>query len=85
MMLGLGEERSEVESVMRTLVSDASVDVLTLGQYLQPNADHLPVARFVHPDEFRELAQYGSQMGFRHVAAGPLVRSSYHASSQVPV
>ncbi len=85
MMLGLGEDRSEVESVMQTLVSNSSVDVLTLGQYLQPTADHLPVARFVHPDEFRELALRGSQMGFRHVEAGPLVRSSYHASSQVPV
>src|SRR5262245_49495156 len=85
MMLGLGEERSEVESAMETLVSTAGVDVLTLGQYLQPTADHLPVARFVHPEEFRELARRGSQLGFRHVEAGPLVRSSYHASSQVPV
>ncbi len=85
MMLGLGENRDEVESVMRQLVSDAGVDVLTLGQYLQPTAEHLPVARFVHPDEFRDLARRGSQMGFRHVEAGPLVRSSYHASSQVPV
>jgi lipoic acid synthetase len=85
MMLGLGEERSEVESVMRTLVSEARVDVLTLGQYLQPTREHLPVVRFVHPDEFQELARKGSQMGFRHVEAGPLVRSSYHAASQVPV
>jgi lipoic acid synthetase len=83
MMLGLGEELEEVESVMRQLVSEASVDILTLGQYLQPTADHLPVARFVHPDEFRRLAASGSQMGFRHVEAGPLVRSSYHASSHV--
>jgi lipoic acid synthetase len=83
MMLGLGEELEEVESVMRQLVLEASVDILTLGQYLQPTADHLPVARFVHPDEFRRLAASGSQMGFRHVEAGPLVRSSYHASSQV--
>jgi lipoyl synthase len=85
MMLGLGEEREEVEMVMRRLVSEAAVDVLTLGQYLQPTVEHLPVARFVHPDEFRELAKRGTQMGFRHVEAGPLVRSSYHASSQVPV
>jgi lipoic acid synthetase len=84
MMLGLGEETEEVEAAMRLLVSDASVDILTLGQYLQPTAEHLPVARFVHPDEFRRLAASGSQMGFRHVEAGPLVRSSYHASSQVP-
>ena len=83
MMLGLGEETEEAEAAMR-VVSDASVDILTLGQYLQPTAEHLPVARFVHPDEFRRLAASGSQMGFRHVEAGPLVRSSYHASSQVP-
>ncbi|HJS75044.1 MAG TPA: lipoyl synthase [Vicinamibacteria bacterium] len=84
MMLGLGEETEEVEAVMRHLVSDASVDILTLGQYLQPTAEHLAVVRFVHPDEFRRLAASGTQMGFRHVEAGPLVRSSYHASSQVP-
>lgn len=81
LMLGLGEETSEVEDVMRDMV-EASVDVLTLGQYLQPTRDHLPVERFVHPDEFQELAQRGRAMGFRHVEAGPLVRSSYHAASQ---
>jgi len=85
MMLGLGESRAEVEAVMRELVGRAAVDVLTLGQYLQPTPDHLPVARFVHPDEFRELARLGGEMGFRHVEAGPLVRSSYHAANQVPV
>jgi lipoic acid synthetase len=85
MMLGLGEELDEVEWVMRTLALEARVEVLTLGQYLQPTREHLPVERFVHPDEFRELAKKGSQMGFQHVEAGPLVRSSYHASSQVPV
>ncbi|HEX9725433.1 MAG TPA: lipoyl synthase [Vicinamibacteria bacterium] len=85
MMLGLGESVAEVEAVMRGLASDAAVDVLTLGQYLQPTPDHLPVVRFVHPDEFRELARCGMEMGFRHVEAGPLVRSSYHAANQVPV
>ncbi len=85
MMLGLGENEAEVEVVMRELASRAAVEVFTLGQYLQPTPDHLPVVRFVHPDEFRELARIGREMGFRHVEAGPLVRSSYHAANQVPV
>jgi len=85
MMLGLGESTAEVVAVMRELASDAAVDVLTLGQYLQPTPEHLPVVRFVHPDEFRELARRGREIGFRHVEAGPLVRSSYHAANQVPV
>ncbi len=85
MMLGLGEGAPEVEEVMRELVRTAAVDVMTLGQYLQPTPQHLPVGRFVHPDEFRELARRGMEMGFRHVEAGPLVRSSYHASGQLPV
>jgi len=84
MMLGLGESTDEVEAVMRELTSGASVDVLTLGQYLQPTPEHLPVVRFVHPAEFRELALRGREIGFRHVEAGPLVRSSYHAANQVP-
>ncbi len=85
MMLGLGESANEVEAVMLELASDAGVEVLTLGQYLQPTPEHLPVVRFVHPDEFRELARRGMEMGIRHVEAGPLVRSSYHAANQVPV
>lgn len=84
LMLGLGEELVEVEDVMRELVEDAGVDVFTIGQYLQPTRDHLPVMRFVHPDEFRELAKKGRELGFRHVEAGPLVRSSYHAASHIP-
>jgi lipoic acid synthetase len=56
--------------------------ILTLGQYLQPTPDHLPVERFVHPDEFAEYKQLGEQMGFKHVESGPLVRSSYHAFEQ---
>lgn len=84
-MLGLGEEPDEVTAVMRDLVREAQVDILTLGQYLQPTLEHLPVERFVHPDEFRELAREGMAIGLRHVEAGPLVRSSYHAANQVPV
>jgi lipoic acid synthetase len=84
LMLGLGEETVEVLEVMRDMVG-ARVDVLTLGQYLQPTREHLPVERFVPPDEFRELALRGRAIGFRHVEAGPLVRSSYHAANQVPV
>jgi lipoic acid synthetase len=82
-MVGLGESTEEILGAMRELSSDAHVDILTIGQYLQPTKDHLPVERFVHPDEFRELARRGMSMGFRHVEAGPLVRSSYHAANQV--
>ncbi len=84
-MLGLGEQREEVRAVMKELVREARVDILTIGQYLQPTLDHLPVERFVPPDEFRELAREGMAIGLRHVEAGPLVRSSYHAANQVPV
>jgi lipoic acid synthetase len=83
-MLGLGESFDEVEAVMRELVDDAGVDVFTIGQYLQPTKEHLPVERFVHPDEFQSLAERGRAIGFRHVEAGPLVRSSYHAANQIP-
>ena len=82
MMLGLGEETSEVLAVMRDLV-ERRVDILTLGQYLRPSAWHLEVARYVHPDEFSELARIGELMGFAHVEAGPLVRSSYRADRQL--
>jgi lipoic acid synthetase len=82
MMLGLGEEIPEVLAVMRDLV-ERDVDILTLGQYLRPTEWHLPVARFVHPDEFAELARLGEAMGFAHVEAGPLVRSSYRADRQL--
>ncbi len=81
-MLGLGEPREELLNVMRDL-SALRVDILTLGQYLQPSKDHLPVHRYVHPDEFRELHDIGIEMGFRIVEAGPLVRSSYHAERHV--
>jgi lipoic acid synthetase len=78
MMLGIGERTEEVVEVMRDLRS-VNCDILTLGQYLQPTRDHLPVDRFVHPDEFHMLKLKGLEMGFRHVESGPLVRSSYHA------
>jgi len=81
MMLGLGEEKEEVLATMRELAAQGT-DILTLGQYLQPTRDHLPVARFVHPAEFAEYKRLGEQMGFKHVEAGPLVRSSYHAFDQ---
>ncbi len=81
MMLGLGETRSEVLSTMETL-AEQQVDILTLGQYLQPTREHLPIVRFAHPDEFAEYKRLGGQMGFRHVESGPLVRSSYHAFEQ---
>ncbi len=81
LMLGLGETREEVEVVMQDM-RDHDVNMLTLGQYLQPSADHHPVMRFVHPDEFNELKVVGEAMGFSHVASGPMVRSSYHADQQ---
>ncbi len=81
LMLGLGESLDEVLQAMRDL-RDHGVDMLTLGQYLQPSRHHLPVARFVHPDEFERLREEGVAMGFGQVASGPMVRSSYHADQQ---
>jgi lipoyl synthase len=81
-ILGLGETTEEVLATMRDLRT-VDVDILTLGQYLRPSNDHLPLDRYYTPQEFRELAQAGRAMGFRHVEAGPLVRSSYHAWEQV--
>lgn len=82
LMLGLGEEHEEIVAVMRDLV-DHGVDILTLGQYLQPTSRHLPVVRYYHPDEFKSLKALGESLGIHHVEAGPLVRSSYHADEQV--
>jgi len=82
LMVGLGEEREELLAVMADLVA-VGCQVLTIGQYLQPTARHLPVARYYHPDEFAELARGGRRLGFRQVESGPLVRSSYHAESQI--
>jgi lipoyl synthase len=80
LMLGLGETREEVISVMRDLHAH-KVDILTLGQYLRPSAKHLPILRYVPVEEFAEYKRLGLDMGFSHVEAGPLVRSSYHADS----
>ncbi|MEX0618460.1 MAG: lipoyl synthase [Pseudohongiellaceae bacterium] len=81
LMLGLGETIDEVKAVLRDL-HQHQVEMITLGQYLQPSRDHLKVERFVHPDEFDLLREYGESLGFKHVASGPLVRSSYHADKQ---
>lgn len=81
-MLGLGETKEEVVQSMEDLVA-VGVDVLTLGQYLQPTRKHLPVQRFVHPDEFKELREIGYELGFDYVESGPLVRSSYHSERHV--
>ena len=80
LMLGLGELESEVLAVMQDL-RDHHVDILTLGQYLRPSAKHLPLLRYIEPQEFARYKQAGMEMGFAHVEAGPLVRSSYHADA----
>jgi lipoic acid synthetase len=82
LMLGLGETTEEIVEVMSDLRS-VSCDILTLGQYLQPSREHLPVDRYVHPDEFAMLKERGISMGFLHVESGPLVRSSYHAAMHI--
>lgn len=82
LMVGLGETVEEIYETIDDL-ANAKVDVITIGQYLQPTAKHLPVARFVHPDEFKAFKEYALKKGFRHVESGPLVRSSYHAEKHV--
>jgi lipoic acid synthetase len=79
LMLGIGESRTETLQAMKDL-RDVGVDFLTIGQYLQPSKKHLKVEKFMHPDEFDELALQGDKMGFEYVASGPLVRSSYKAA-----
>jgi len=81
LMLGLGETLEEVEATMRDMRAHG-IAMLTLGQYLQPSAHHLPVQRYVTPQEFDALRECGEQLGFTHIAAGPMVRSSYHADLQ---
>lgn len=81
-MLGLGEKKEEVIQTMSDL-KNSGVDVITIGQYLQPTKKHLPVVRFVHPDEFKEYKEIGYQMGIDYVESGPLVRSSYHSEKHV--
>ena len=82
-MLGLGEREDEVLTAMDDLL-EHNVTVLTLGQYLRPSAKHLPVVDYIHPDQFDHLKSIAEKKGFRHVASGPLVRSSYHASDFKP-
>lgn len=82
LIVGMGETTEEAREVLRDLRS-VDCDIMTIGQYLQPTKEHLPVARFYHPDEFAALKEEGLALGFRHVESGPLVRSSYHAEQQV--
>jgi lipoic acid synthetase len=82
MILGMGETNEEIIAVMRDLRA-VDVDILTLGQYLRPSDGHIPLDRYVTPDDFRRLHEIGMELGFRHVESGPLVRSSYHAWEQV--
>jgi len=81
LMVGVGETNEEIIEVMKDLRAH-NVNMITIGQYLQPSRDHLPVDRFVTPDEFAEFETLAKEMGFSHVASGPLVRSSYHADLQ---
>jgi lipoic acid synthetase len=81
-MVGLGETMDEIKATMRDLRS-WGVDILTVGQYLQPSRMHLPIERYYTPDEFAEIREYGLEIGFLWVESGPLVRSSYHAAQQV--
>ena len=81
-MLGLGEKRDEVIQTIKDLF-DNGCDVVTIGQYLQPTTKHLPVQRFVHPDEFAEYKEIGYSIGLDYIESGPLVRSSYHSERHV--
>jgi lipoyl synthase len=82
-MVGLGEEGAEIEETIRAIRASGT-DILTVGQYLRPSADHLPVLRYYAPEEFEALRAFALDLGFMHVESGPLVRSSYHAESHVP-
>jgi lipoic acid synthetase len=83
LMVGLGETRDELTEAFEAL-REVDCDILTIGQYLRPTMDHLPLERYYHPDEFAEMKDAALALGFRHVESGPLVRSSYHARDQVP-
>ena len=83
-MVGVGETKEEVINTLQDLQSH-HIDMVTIGQYLQPSRNHLPVDRFVHPDEFAEYKRIGDELGFRNVASGPMVRSSYHADKQAGI
>ena len=78
LMAGLGEQFQEIVEVMKD-IRDSGCDILTIGQYLSPTRNHLPVHRYYHPDEFKELKSIGMELGFQYIESGPLVRSSYHA------
>ncbi|HZG62049.1 MAG TPA: lipoyl synthase, partial [Rubrobacteraceae bacterium] len=80
-MVGLGEAEEELREIMRDLRA-SDVDILTIGQYLRPSENHLPMSRYYEPKEFADLRKYGFSLGFKHVESGPLVRSSYHAHEQ---
>jgi lipoic acid synthetase len=82
-MVGLGEEWDEVLDCIRS-IRDAGTDILTVGQYLRPSLQHLPLVRYYTPEEFVQLREFGLSLGYGHVESGPLVRSSYHADAQVP-
>jgi lipoic acid synthetase len=82
-MVGLGEERDELREAFLAL-REVDVDILTIGQYLRPSLQHLPLERYYHPDEFAEMKDEAMALGFKHVESGPMVRSSYHARDQVP-
>ena len=81
-MVGLGEEPEEVRETVRR-IREAGTDILTVGQYLRPSADHLPIVRYYEPAEFAEIKRHAVALGYQHVESGPLVRSSYHAEEQV--
>lgn len=81
-MLGLGEEKEEVFQAIEE-IRNAQVDIITLGQYLQPTRKHLPVKRFIPLEEFEEYRIFAENLGFRHVESSPLVRSSYHAEKHI--
>jgi lipoic acid synthetase len=82
-MVGLGEEWGEVLETIRS-IREAGTDILTVGQYLRPSFDHLPILRYYTPEEFDRIKEFGLGLGYSHVESGPLVRSSYHAEEQVP-
>jgi lipoic acid synthetase len=83
-MVGIGEKPEEIIEVMKDM-RKSDVDILTVGQYLQPTKEHLPIDRYVTPDEFEMYRENGLKMGFKYVESGPLVRSSYHADEQIVI
>ena len=83
LMVGIGETDEEVITVLKDIRERAGTEIITIGQYLQPSRNHLPIDRWVHPDQFVRYKEVGLDLGFRVVESGPLVRSSYHAEEQV--